>query len=153
MATLKKAITVQVAQLLQNSPPNTKVTLPDSNNMAQFDVTITGPEGTAYEGGIFLVKVTLDAEKFPNKGPDAIFITKIYHPNIERKTGIVCPEAITNGPWRPAMKLAKFVDGIVTLLKQPRTDHALEPEIAAEYTTNREQFEQTAKQWTQEHAH
>ena len=49
--------------------------------------------------------------------------------------------------------MQKYVDGIVALLKQPQMDHVIEPEIAGEYTTNREQFEQTAKRWTQEHAH
>ena len=149
---LKKAITVQVSGLLKTPPANSKVTLPDPNDMTKLDIELDGPAGTPYEGGHFHVLMTLDAEKFPIKAPDVIFTTKIYHPNVENKTGIACIPLLLPANWRPAIKLTKVIEAIIELLQNPAPDHAVDPDIGAEYSIDQAKFAQTAKEWTQRYA-
>ena len=51
--------------------------------------TITGPEGTPYEGGVFDVDILIPRE-YPFEPPRMKFITRIWHPNISSQTGAIC---------------------------------------------------------------
>lgn len=51
--------------------------------------TITGPEGTAYENGVFDVDILIPKE-YPFEPPKMRFITKIWHPNVSSQTGAIC---------------------------------------------------------------
>ncbi len=51
--------------------------------------TITGPEGTPYEGGVFDVDILIPRE-YPFEPPKMKFITRIWHPNISSQTGAIC---------------------------------------------------------------
>lgn len=51
--------------------------------------TIKGPEGTAYEGGVFSIKITIP-KQYPFEPPKMKFDTKIWHPNISSQTGAIC---------------------------------------------------------------
>ena len=49
---------------------------------------LTGPEGSPFEGGVFKLELFLP-EDYPMSAPKVRFITKIYHPNID-KLGRIC---------------------------------------------------------------
>ncbi len=51
--------------------------------------TIIGPEGTAYEGGVFDIDIVIP-NQYPFEPPKMKFITKIWHPNISSQTGAIC---------------------------------------------------------------
>lgn len=44
---------------------------------------IAGPEGTAYEGGMFNAELYLPDE-YPMVPPKVLFRTKIFHPNMDK---------------------------------------------------------------------
>ncbi len=44
---------------------------------------IRGPDGTPYVGGNFELEILL-SENYPLSPPKCLFITKIYHPNIDK---------------------------------------------------------------------
>ena len=48
----------------------------------------SGPEGSPFEGGVFKLELFLP-EDYPMSAPKVRFITKIYHPNID-KLGRIC---------------------------------------------------------------
>ena len=50
--------------------------------------TFLGPEGSPFEGGVFKLELFLP-EDYPMSAPKVRFITKIYHPNID-KLGRIC---------------------------------------------------------------
>ena len=56
---------------------------PSENNHRHFFVKIAGPEGTAYEGGMFSAELYLPDE-YPMVPPKVLFRTKIFHPNIDK---------------------------------------------------------------------
>ncbi len=49
---------------------------------------VSGPEGSPFEGGVFKLELFLP-EDYPMSAPKVRFITKIYHPNID-KLGRIC---------------------------------------------------------------
>ena len=49
---------------------------------------LLGPEGSPFEGGVFKLELFLP-EDYPMSAPKVRFITKIYHPNID-KLGRIC---------------------------------------------------------------
>jgi ubiquitin-protein ligase len=60
-------------------------------------VTLRGPPDTPYEGGTFELLIHIP-DNYPFKMPRVKFITKIYHPNIRKKDGLVC---FFENDWNP----------------------------------------------------
>ena len=62
--------------------------VPDEGNARYFKVVVAGPEGSPFQGGVFKLELFLP-EDYPMSAPKVRFITKIYHPNID-KLGRIC---------------------------------------------------------------
>lgn len=61
---------------------------PDESNARYFHVDIDGPPDSPFEGGVFKLELFLP-EEYPMAAPKVRFITKIYHPNVD-KLGRIC---------------------------------------------------------------
>ena len=107
------------------------------------------PSDSPYEGGIFFLAIQFPAD-YPFKPPKIKFNTKIYHPNINANGGI-CLD-ILKDQWSPALTISKVLLSICSLLTDPNPDDPLVPEIARIYVSDRETYNQKAKQMTQQHA-
>lgn len=58
-------------------------------SLQHLRATVTGPLGTAYEGGIFEVDIQIP-KQYPFEPPKMKFLTKVWHPNISSQTGAIC---------------------------------------------------------------
>ena len=58
-------------------------------NLRKLRGTIQGPEGSPYEGGVFIVNIDIP-KQYPFEPPKMKFETKIWHPNISSQTGAIC---------------------------------------------------------------
>lgn len=61
----------------------------DGSSLSHLEGTITGPEGTPYEGGVFKIDIIIPSS-YPFEPPKMKFVTKIWHPNISSNTGAIC---------------------------------------------------------------
>lgn len=61
---------------------------PDESNARYFHVVISGPQDSPFEGGTFKLELFLP-EEYPMAAPKVRFMTKIYHPNVD-KLGRIC---------------------------------------------------------------
>lgn len=61
---------------------------PYEDNFRYFNVLIAGPKETPYDGGLFRLELFLPAD-YPMAPPKVRFLTKLYHPNIDR-LGRIC---------------------------------------------------------------
>ena len=62
-------------------------------------------------------------EEYPMAAPKVRFLTKIYHPNID-KLGRICL-GILKDKWSPALQIRKFLLSIQALLRAPNPDDPL----------------------------
>lgn len=59
---------------------------------------------------------------------------------------------ILKDQWSPALTISKVLLSISSLLTDPNPDDPLVPEIAHLYKTDRQQYFQTAREWTAKYA-
>lgn len=119
------------------------------NSLNILDAWLVGAKGTPYEGGTFLLEVSIPT-KYPFQPPRIIFKTRIYHPNID-EGGRICLNVLKmppSGAWRCTLTIENTLTSVLALMSAPNPDDPLVPEIAEIYKTNRSQFEKTAKEWT-----
>nr|XP_054749810.1 ubiquitin-conjugating enzyme E2 N-like [Lytechinus pictus] len=132
-------------QRLNTEPvPGIKAT-PDEANCRLFMVTIDGPKDSPFENGTFKLELFLP-EEYPMAAPKVRFMTKIYHPNVD-KLGRICLD-ILKDKWSPALQIRTVLLSIQALLSAPNPDDPLANDVAESWKLNEAQAIKTAQQWT-----
>ncbi|XP_002017348.2 ubiquitin-conjugating enzyme E2 6 [Drosophila persimilis] len=94
------------------------------DNMSSLAVLFEGPLGTAYEGGMWTVNISMPKD-YPLNPPKVRFITKILHPNIEFNTGLVCMNVFSQA-WSPSYDLLNIIETFLPqLLRNPNPNDPL----------------------------
>jgi peroxin-4 len=57
--------------------------------------------------------------------PQAVFITKLFHPNVHFKTGAICLDILKRESWVPAWGIASVCRALQALLSSPEADSPL----------------------------
>ncbi|GBP37116.1 Ubiquitin-conjugating enzyme E2-17 kDa [Eumeta japonica] len=109
--------------------------------LAHMEKTVDSP----YQGGVFFLTIHFPTD-YPFKPPKVAFTTRIYHPNIN-SNGSICLD-ILRSQWSPALTISKVLLSICSLLCDPNPDDPLVPEIARIYKTDREKYNELAREWT-----
>ncbi|KAH8717023.1 ubiquitin-conjugating enzyme/RWD-like protein [Phaeosphaeriaceae sp. PMI808] len=122
---------------------------PHEDNLRYFDVTIDGPSQSPYEGGVFKLELFLP-DDYPMTPPKVRFLTKIYHPNIDR-LGRICLDVLKSN-WSPALQIRTILLSIQALLGAPNPDDPLANDVAQAWKENQAQAITTAQEWTQQYA-
>lgn len=108
-------------------PPPSITARPHEDNLRYFDVTMEGPATSPFEGGTFKLELFLP-EEYPMGPPKVRFLTKIYHPNID-KLGRICLD-ILKDKWSPALQVRTVLLSIQALLSAPNPDDPLANDVA-----------------------
>ena len=110
---------------------------------------ILGPQQSPYEGGAFKLELFLPQE-YPMAAPKVRFLTKIYHPNID-KLGRICLD-ILKDKWSPALQIRTVLLSIQALMSAPNPDDPLDENIARHWRDEEEKATAPAREWTQMYA-
>ena len=119
------------------------------------------------EGGIFRLELFLP-DDYPMTPPKIRFLTKIYHPNIDR-LGRICLDVLKGEPglgklpvesidllkvgnWSPALQIRTILLSIQALLGAPNPDDPLANDVAQQWKENEAVAIQTAREWTAQYA-
>ncbi|KAI9693328.1 MAG: Ubiquitin-conjugating enzyme 13 [Bathelium mastoideum] len=162
---LPKRIVKETERLMAEPVPGISA-VPHEDNLRYFDVTVEGPSQSPYEGGIFKLELFLP-DDYPMTPPKIRFLTKIYHPNID-KLGRICLDVLKSklasltrenvnrshsiGNWSPALQIRTILLSIQALLGAPNPDDPLANDVAQHWKENQNAAIQTARDWTQQYA-
>eukprot|EP01087_Luapelamoeba_hula_P003001 TRINITY_DN1282_c0_g2_i1.p1 TRINITY_DN1282_c0_g2~~TRINITY_DN1282_c0_g2_i1.p1 ORF type:complete len:150 (-),score=24.63 TRINITY_DN1282_c0_g2_i1:67-516(-) len=145
---LPRRILKETERIIKEPAPGISAT-PHQDNLRYFDVIIAGPAQSPYEGGVYNLELFL-TEEYPMAPPKVRFLTKIYHPNIDR-LGRICLD-ILKDKWSPALQIRTVLLSIQALLSAPNPDDPLANDIAQLWKTNEQQAIATAREWTRRFA-
>ncbi|KAF6212397.1 hypothetical protein GE061_012919 [Apolygus lucorum] len=125
------------------------VVKPDLSNLRYFQIEMSGPPDTPYDGGTFELELFLPKD-YPMAPPRVRFLTKIYHPNIDH-LGRICLDVLKER-WTPALQIRTALLSIQSLLASPNPDSALNDEVAEQWRKNELTALDIAKNWTRKYA-
>ena len=135
---------------MTKNPPTSGSAGPlNDSDLFKWQATIMGPDDSPYSGGVFFLSIDFSTD-YPFKPPKVMFITKIYHPNIN-SNGSICVDILKDN-WSPAITVEKLLLSIVLLLCDPNPADPLVPDIANQYKNDRSKFDSTAREWTRKYA-
>lgn len=140
---------IKETEKLERECPQGISARPFPDNERYFDVTILGPPQSCYEGGTFKLELFLP-EEYPMVPPKVRFLTKIYHPNID-KVGRICLDIIKSA-WSPALLIVKVLLSIQILLSTPNPDDPLANDVAEHWKRDEADALATAREWTKKYA-
>ncbi|XP_025021599.1 ubiquitin-conjugating enzyme E2 S isoform X1 [Python bivittatus] len=103
--------------ILTSDPPEGIKVFPNEEDITDVQVTIEGPEGTPYSGGLFRMKLILGKD-FPASPPKGYFLTKIFHPNVGAN-GEICVNVLKKD-WKAELGI-RHVLLLVTIMALPST--------------------------------
>ncbi|VDM60500.1 unnamed protein product [Angiostrongylus costaricensis] len=141
---LPRRIIKETQRLMADPVPGISAS-PDDNNARYFHVMIAGPQDSPFAGGVFKLELFLP-EEYPMAAPKVRFMTKIYHPNID-KLGRICLD-ILKDKWSPALQIRTVLLSIQALLSAPNPEDPLATDVAEQWKTNESEAIRTAKEWT-----
>jgi len=144
MSQLPKRILKETQRLVSEPAPGILAT-PTTDNLRYFQVVITGPAESPFEKGFFSLELFLP-EEYPMSPPKVRFLTKIYHPNID-KLGRICLD-ILKDKWSPALQIRTVLLSIQALLSAPNPDDPLANDVAEHWKSNEKDAIKKAKEWT-----
>jgi ubiquitin-protein ligase len=107
-------------------------------------ICINGPKESPYENGFYWLRMVITKD-YPFKSPSVIFLTPIFHPNIEYESGSICLDAI-NEQWTPVFNFERiFTIMIPQLLSYPNPDDPFHLYASELLLKDSEKYNQIAK--------
>lgn len=148
MAALPKRIIKETERLVSDPVPGITAT-PSEDNLRYFHVTIEGPLASPYASGLFKLELYLP-DDYPMCAPKVRFLTKIYHPNID-KLGRICLDVLKDN-WSPALQIRTILLSIQALLAAPNPDDPLANDVAEDWKKDEQAAIKMAQEWTAKYA-
>jgi len=122
-----------------------------SDSMNEFVVKFHGPRESTYEGGVWRVRVELP-QTYPYKSPSIGFLNKIYHPNVDERSGSVCLDVI-NQTWSPMYDLINIFEVFLPqLLLYPNPTDPLNGDAAALLLKEPERYKAKVSEYLKKYA-
>jgi len=127
MASSTKSILKCIQDIIRKELEGISIMPPTGHeDLREITAILSGPKETPYEGGEFVCRLRL-TDSFPKEPPKAHFITKIFHPNVEPRTGEVCVNTLKSD-WKSSLGLDHVLLTIRCLLINPNAESALNEE-------------------------
>lgn len=134
-------------QLMMACPPGISA-FPDSDSdLSKWTATITGPSATPYEDMHFRLSFDFPSN-YPLKAPTVLFVTPIYHPNIDF-SGRICLD-ILKEKWSAIYNVQSVLLSLQSLLGEPNNASPLNGQAAELWDKDQEEYKRLVKARHQE---
>ena len=128
---------------LKNDPQPGISASPEADDIMKWNAVIFGPDGTAWEDGVFKLTLTF-TDEYPHKAPQVKFVTPMFHPNVY-KNGNICLDILQTA-WSPAYDISAILTSIQSLLTDPNPASPANAEAAQLYNENRPEYQRRVHQ-------
>ena len=132
---------------LKSSPGISAVASED--NLRYIKVVMQGPPQTCYEGGTFKLEMFLP-EDYPTAPPKVRFLTKVYHPNINKLGRIYLN--ILGHEWAPFLQITTALLSIHHILGYPMVEDGCNEIVTLAWKEDEASAMRTAREWTHKYA-
>ena len=123
----------------------------DENDLTKWKGRVEGAKGTPFEGGYFHFKIDIP-ENYPFEPPEVKMITKVYHANINYKTGNICVNILKKDNWTSTNSIQSVLLSLQGLLTKPNPDSPLVGEINKVYLEDIDKYNETVREWVKLYA-
>lgn len=104
-----------------------------------------------YMGGVWWLRIELP-ERYPSSSPSVAFVNKIFHPNVEERSGSICLDVL-NQTWSPMFTLTQALSTFIAqLLCYPNPHDPMNSEAAALLLQNQTGFVQKVREHSAQYA-
>ncbi|KAK6501902.1 hypothetical protein TWF481_009721 [Arthrobotrys musiformis] len=150
MAKQYRRLAAEHAAIEESPPPDYILPEGAHDDLVLLHAILVGPVGTPYDTGAFRITIKC-TNTYPNTPPTANFKTKIWHPNVDEKTGEVCVDTLKTS-WTPKTTLRDVLEVIRSLLIHPNPSSALNSEAGLLAEEDFKAFARQAKLMTKIYA-
>jgi ubiquitin-conjugating enzyme E2 H len=113
-------------------------------NINTIECDIVGPNDTPYQKGKWRIIISFP-NNYPFKSPSVGFKNKIFHPNVDEKSGSICLNVL-NQCWTPIYTVSHIVNTFIPqLLAYPNAEDPLNIEAAQMLINSPEEFNRYVK--------
>ncbi len=120
-----------------------------NNNKRHWKVVFKGSKSSPYEDGYFILEF-LFKSNFPKKGPEARFITKMFHPNVKEDNGHVCISILNS--WDENMSIENVLYGIIELMDNPNASGGYSNDATSLLKKNPDEYYKKVAEYTYAYA-
>ncbi len=120
-----------------------------NNNIKHWKIVIEGSKFSPYEDGFFILELIFNKGPFPKNGPEAKFITKMFHPNIDCN-GKVCINLLNS--WNPTISIVSVIFGILEILDNPIASGGYSNDARKLLESDEEKYYKTVQEYTMTYA-
>lgn len=108
-----------------------------ANRTSAPALSVRRPDDSPWEGGTFNLRMHF-SEEYPNKAPEIVFVSSLFHPNVY-KDGRICLD-ILQSKWSPVNTVQAVLVSIQSLLSDPNTGSPANAEAARLYDADRAEY-------------
>lgn len=137
--------------LTQTCSSEYRIYYPNENNLNLLKADLFGPEKTPYSGGVFTISIQIPSD-YPFRCPVFRVETPIFHPNVSSGRRIIFQEFLTERNWSPFFGIEKMIRDFIRIFYEVKPMSVLNMKAASLWTSQKNEFDQTAAMWTRTYA-
>ncbi|KAK9334052.1 ubiquitin-conjugating enzyme/RWD-like protein [Lipomyces doorenjongii] len=122
-----KRLQSELMQLMMSNVPGISAFPVSDSNLCQWTGTISGPEGTFYEGLTYKISMTFPPN-YPYHAPVIRFVSPMWHPNVDM-SGNICLD-ILKEKWSAIYNVQTILLSLQSLLGEPNNASPLNAQAA-----------------------